>query len=160
MKYFILITFSIVYIDDTLIFSKTIEEHWKHLRLFINTVIKNDLILSQRKIKLFEREAQFLGFKIKNHTAKPINRVIQFVDKFPDEIRDEKQLQRFLGCCKLVSSFFKNLATEIDKDFLKKILELILLEHGFSKTSLKKPKEDFKRVPFCLSNLGKNFWKV
>ena len=34
---------------------------------------------------------------------------IEFDDKFPDEIKDKKQLQRFLGCLNYVSDYFKDL---------------------------------------------------
>jgi len=36
-------------------------------------------------------------------------RSLAIVDKFPDEIKDKKQLQRFLGCLNYVSDFFPNL---------------------------------------------------
>ena len=45
--------FSIVYIDDVLIFSQTIEQHFKHLCTFINIVKQNGLAVSQTKINLF-----------------------------------------------------------------------------------------------------------
>ena len=32
---------------------------------------------------------------------------IEFADKFPYEIKDKKQLQRFLGCLNYVSDYFK-----------------------------------------------------
>lgn len=57
--------FSIVYIDDILIFSKSIDEHWRHLKSFEWIIKKNGLVLSQRKINLFQTKIQFLGYKIK-----------------------------------------------------------------------------------------------
>ena len=33
--------FSIVYIDDVLIFSKTIDDHWKHLDTFVKVIKHN-----------------------------------------------------------------------------------------------------------------------
>ena len=36
-------------------------------------------------------------------------RSLAFVDKFPDEIEDKKQLQRFLGCSNYVPDFFLHL---------------------------------------------------
>ena len=45
--------FSIVYIDDVLIFSKSIDEHWKHLHLFARIIKSNGLVVSAAKIKLF-----------------------------------------------------------------------------------------------------------
>ena len=36
-------------------------------------------------------------------------RSLVFVDQIPDEIKDKKQLQRFLGCLNYVSDFFPNL---------------------------------------------------
>ena len=40
---------------------------------------------------------RFLGHHIYQGTIIPIQRSIEFADKFPDEIKDKKQLQRFLG---------------------------------------------------------------
>jgi hypothetical protein len=61
------IHFTIVYIDDVLIFSKSIEEHWKHLNAFLDT-IKHSLVISakkkKKKIKLFQTKIKFLGFDI------------------------------------------------------------------------------------------------
>ena len=51
-------SFSIVYIDDVLIFSNSIDQHWKHLESFIKIVQINELVVSPTKIKLFQR---FLG---------------------------------------------------------------------------------------------------
>jgi hypothetical protein len=46
--------FSIVYIDDALIFSKSIEEHWKHLTSYLDIIKFNGLVVSTPKIKLFQ----------------------------------------------------------------------------------------------------------
>ena len=35
--------FSIVYIDDVLIFSKSIDDHWKHLDIFVKVIKHNGL---------------------------------------------------------------------------------------------------------------------
>ena len=45
--------FSIVYMDDVLIFSNSIEEHFQHLRIFQNLVRENGLVISTSKIKKF-----------------------------------------------------------------------------------------------------------
>jgi len=42
-------------------------------------------------------------------TIKPIQRALIFADKFPDEIKDRKKLQRFLGCLNYVADFFPHL---------------------------------------------------
>ena len=44
--------FSIVYIDDILIFSNSIEEHFQHLRIFQKIIRENGLVISAYKIKL------------------------------------------------------------------------------------------------------------
>jgi len=46
--------FAIVYIDDVLIFSQTIDQHFKHLHTFINIIKQNDLAVFQTKINLFQ----------------------------------------------------------------------------------------------------------
>ena len=84
--------FSIVYIDDVLIFSNSIEEHFKHLKIFQKIVRDNGLVISATKIKLFQTNIRFLGFDIYQGQIKPIQREIEFANKFPDEIKDKTQL--------------------------------------------------------------------
>jgi hypothetical protein len=101
--------YSIVYIDDVLIFSKSIEEHWKHLNSFLEVIKINGLVVSATKIKLFQTNIRFLGYNIHQSRISPISRVIQFADKFPDEILEKAQLQRFLGSLNYVADFYQNL---------------------------------------------------
>ena len=83
---------AIVYIDDMLIFSESLDQHWKHLRAFLQIVKLNGLVVSAPKIKLFQSRVRFLGFDIHHRVIKPIDRAIQFADKFPDQILDKTQL--------------------------------------------------------------------
>ena len=101
--------FSIVYIDDILIFSNFIEEHFQHLNFFQKLVRDNGLVISASKIKLFQTNIRFLGFYIYQGKIKLIQRAIEFANKFPDEIKDKNQLQRFLGSLNYVADFYPNL---------------------------------------------------
>ena len=53
--------FTIVYIDDVLIYSNSIDEHSKHLYSFLDTIKRNGLVVSAKKIKLFQTKVHFLG---------------------------------------------------------------------------------------------------
>ena len=101
--------FTIVYIDDVLIYSNSIEEHWKHLKSFFITVKTNGLALSPSKCALFQTKVRFLGHTIQYGKIKPIDRAIEFASKFPDEILDKTQLQRFLGSLNYIGEFYKDL---------------------------------------------------
>ncbi|HET6457955.1 MAG TPA: reverse transcriptase family protein, partial [Nitrosopumilaceae archaeon] len=101
--------FSIVYIDDVLIYSQSIEQHWKHLNQFFHIIKTNGLVVSASKIKLFQTKIRFLGFNIHQLQITPIDRVIHFADKFPYVILDKNQLQRFLGSLNYIADFYQNL---------------------------------------------------
>ena len=92
-----------------LIFSNSIEEHFQHLNFFQKLVRDNGLVISASKIKLFQTNIRFLGFDIYQGKIKPIQRAIEFASKFPDEIKDKNQLQRFLGSLNYVADFYPNL---------------------------------------------------
>ena len=81
--------FTIVYIDDVLIYSCSINEHWKHLYSFLDTIKRNGLAISAKKIKLFQTKVRFLGYDIFEGQIRPIDRAIQFADKFSDVITDK-----------------------------------------------------------------------
>ena len=79
-------TFFIVYIDDVLIFSNSIEEHFQHLRIFQKIIKESGLVISAPKMKLFQTRIKFLGFEIYQGKIKPIQRAIDFANKFPDDL--------------------------------------------------------------------------
>ena len=97
--------FIIVYIDDFLIFSRNIDQHFKDLETFIHIIEQNSLAVSKSKINLFETRIRFLGQNIHQGTIILIDRSIEFASKFPNQILDKTQLQRFLGCLNYVGEF-------------------------------------------------------
>ena len=101
--------FTIVSIDDVLVYSNSINEHWKHLYSFLDTIKRNGLVVSAEKIKLFQTKVRFLGYYIVEGQIHPIDRAIQFADKFPDVITNKTQLQRFLGSLNYVADFYKDM---------------------------------------------------
>ncbi|KAI0498886.1 hypothetical protein KFK09_019784 [Dendrobium nobile] len=62
--------FLVVYIDDILIFSNTEAEHKKHLEAFLKIVEQEGLILSANKMKIAEKQIEFLGAVIGNNKIK------------------------------------------------------------------------------------------
>ena len=56
----------IVYIDDILVFSSSVEQHFKHLRKFLQIIQKDGLIFSKNKLELFKTKIKYLGHIINN----------------------------------------------------------------------------------------------
>ena len=84
--------FTIVYIDDVLVYSSSIDDHWKYLYSFSDTIKRNGLVVSAKKIKLFQTKVRFLGYDIAEGQIPPIDKAIQFAEKFHDVITDKTQL--------------------------------------------------------------------
>ena len=101
--------FTIVYIDDVVVYYKSFDEHWKHLYSFLDTIKRNGLVVSAKKIKLFQTKICFLGYDISKGQINPIDKAIQFANKFVDVIVDKTQLQRFLGSLNYIADFHKDL---------------------------------------------------
>jgi len=102
----------IVYIDDVLIFSKNIQEHFKHVNIFKNLVKHNGLVLSKMEIEIFQTTIKFLGRMMCNAHISLQKHALEFADKFPDVITDKNQLRRFLGCLNYVNNFYQGCASE------------------------------------------------
>ena len=76
---------------------------------FLETIKRNDLVVSAKKIKLFQKKVSFLGYDISEGQIHPIDRTIRFANKFPDVIIDKTQLQRFHGLLNYIADFYKDL---------------------------------------------------
>ena len=103
-------SFILVYIDDILVFSKTLPEHIKHLELVFEELINNGLIVSRKKIKLFKNQIEFLGLELENGQVKLQEHIVQKINNFPDKLEDLKTLQSFLGLLNYARPYIKNLS--------------------------------------------------
>ena len=56
--------FLIVYVDGMIISSNTLEEHGKHLNVFIEIAIKEGNYLSEKKAVVEREKTEFLGFEV------------------------------------------------------------------------------------------------
>ena len=56
--------FAVVYLDDILIFSKTPEDHVRHVEEILNRLRLNHFFLKMKKCEFFESEIPFLGHLI------------------------------------------------------------------------------------------------
>jgi len=56
--------FLVVFIDDILVYSKSKEEHAKHLRIVLRVLKENQLCVKLSKGKFWLREVSFLGHVI------------------------------------------------------------------------------------------------
>jgi hypothetical protein len=55
---------TIVFLDDILIYSKTLEEHQQHVRAVLELLRKNKLYAKESKCELFKTQVEFLGHSI------------------------------------------------------------------------------------------------
>ena len=101
--------FIVVYIDDVLVLFYSLEKNFMYLNFFFKVIKADGMACFVLKMKLFQTKIRFLGHEIYQGKTKPVQRSMEFVDKFLDEIKDKKQLQRFLGCLNYVSNYFKDL---------------------------------------------------
>ncbi len=54
----------LVYIDDILIYSRTIEEHKQHLREVFSILQEHNFRLKEKKCALFLKSYEFLGYTV------------------------------------------------------------------------------------------------
>ena len=75
--------FVIVYMDDILIYSSSLEEHVKHLKKVLAALSKADLILNIKKCRFFETETRFLGHILTRDGTRPEPRNIEKILNWP-----------------------------------------------------------------------------
>ena len=102
-----------VFIDDIIIFSHSVEEHFTHLQKVMDSINKAMLTIKLKKCKFFKNEVRFLGHLVSHRTIKPDPEKVAAVKAFPIPI-SVKELQSFIGLIGYYRRFIPQLSTIAD----------------------------------------------
>lgn len=102
-----LYTFVVVYIDDIIVFSKSFEEHFVHLRIVLETLRSAKLKCVRTKIHLFMKQMKALGFIVNGNGITTNKPVVQDLLNFPAP-RNKNGIRSFLGLAGVFEKFMYN----------------------------------------------------
>jgi len=96
-----------VYLDDILIFSKSLEEHQNHVSQVLQRLLENKLYVKSEKCEFHQERVSFLGYIIKQGRLEADPGKILAVTEWPVPTT-RKELQRFLDFANFYRRFIKN----------------------------------------------------
>jgi len=98
----------VVYLDDILIFTETLEEHWRVSQRVMELLWKNNLFLKPEKCKFKKTEVEYLGVIISQNSVKMDPVKVAGVTEWPTP-SNRKEVQSFLGFtnfyCRFIQGF-------------------------------------------------------
>ncbi len=94
--------FVLVFIDDILIFSKTAEEHVEHVKIVMDVLRQNSILIKMSKCSWGQTELPYLGHIVSKDGIKVDPKKIEAVSSWP-EPTNLNEIQQFLG----LTNFFR-----------------------------------------------------
>lgn len=98
-----------VYLDDVIIFSSSVEEHEKHVRQVLDALKMAGLFCSPKKTHLFLTQAEFLGHVISRNGLDADPSKVSKIQDWPRP-KTVKDLRAFLGLTQYLRKFIDHLA--------------------------------------------------
>ena len=130
------------YVDDIIVYgADTLEEHERRVRVVLDALRSDGLLVNPKKSDLVCKEVEILGHKISNKGIFPDYQKIDKVKKWP-VAKNKKHIQQFMGLVNYLRKFIPDLAphaikltrltrknipfkwTEIEQEAFEKIKEL------------------------------------
>ena len=93
-----------VYLDDILIYSDSLEDHERHVRLILETLRRHGLIASKSKSHLFADRIEFLGHYVSSKGLEPDSSKLNRIMDFPVP-RSVEDIKSFLGLVNYLAMF-------------------------------------------------------
>ena len=72
----------VVFFDDILVFSKSEEEHYKHLELVFQKLKENELYINPEKSTFFQNEIEYLGHIVCSDSIKVDPKKIKYIQEW------------------------------------------------------------------------------
>ena len=99
--------FVFVYLDDILIFCQDTQSHQGHMRMVLQRLLENRLLVKAEKCEFSCPTTFFLGYIISASSISMDPEKVQAVEQWPTPT-DRKALQRFLGFANFYRRFIRN----------------------------------------------------
>ncbi|THH01445.1 hypothetical protein EW145_g6909 [Phellinidium pouzarii] len=97
----------IIYIDDILIFTETMEENDEVVEEVLRRLLENDLFLKPEKCEFGQMSVEFLGIRIGNGEIQMVEEKVQGVKDWPVPTK-LKEVESFLGFANFYQCFIKD----------------------------------------------------
>lgn len=99
----------LVYLDDIIVFSKTVDEHMTNLQLVFDALMKHNISLRLDKCHFFQSKVKYLGYNVsKEGIAIDVDKIKSILDYKPPH--DLHSVRRFLGLCNVYRKFIPQYA--------------------------------------------------
>ena len=98
---------AVVYLDDILVYSESLEDHTAHVRAVLQRLLENRLFVKAEKCDFHVSTVDFLGHVIQAGSVKADPRKVTAVAEWPRPT-DRTKLRRFLGFANFYRKFIKN----------------------------------------------------
>lgn len=121
--------FTVNYIDDILIFSKTFEEHIDHLSKLLEAIMREGFRLKLSKCTFALDSVQYLGHIIQHNSISPIKDNLISIKNFPIP-ENKKNVRQFLGKINFYNEYVPKISLILDPlhNLLRKNQEFIWSE--------------------------------
>ena len=88
--------FVLVFLDDILVYSRTLEEHQQHLQVVLERLRQQKLYAKLSKCCFFRREVEFLGHFVGRTGVRMVEGKVAAVERWPTPTT-QKEVEQFLG---------------------------------------------------------------
>ena len=101
--------FTFAYLDDNIIFSKTAEQHVKHIQIVLTRLKQANLIFKKSKCTFFKKELPYFGHLLTTDDIKPQTEKIKAISEIKSPT-NQKEAREFLGMVGYYRKFISRFA--------------------------------------------------
>jgi len=128
----------LIYLDDLLVFSKSVSDHLAHLRIGLTLAQKEGVLFKRKKCEFFKAQLRFLGHVISKEGMFPDPAKVKVIDDWPPP-KTVLELRSFLGLANYFRKYIRAYASVTQP--------LTNLLKGLSKQEKKGKLVQLERIP-------------